>query len=544
MKQKKTLALTFLLAMTCVLTARDYTPEQRRAWLLKAEQCKPALNVTPVRPKQTVTVVRDSTAFQGCKVLPAGAIDGFYSRPVKDQPGVILDFGKHLTGYVSFAFTPMDKTPDAPARLRFTFGETPSEMSVPFDSHPGGLSRAWLQDEVLTVMMIPDTLTIPRRLAFRYVKVEVIAAPNYNFRISDVVCQAASSARQLPDELPAAVDPKIRMIDRVGQETLKECMQTVYEDGPKRDQRLWIGDLYLESMANNYTFKQYDLTKRCLYLLAGLAYENGFLNASVFERPAPHPQQKQLLYEYALLFNVALKDYLIASGDRETALDLWPVAKRQLDIVRTYLLEDGLVDFEKANKEWWVFFDWKNGLYKEVALQGVSIFAFRETYELAKLLGKQQEVSDLPASVKKMTQAARKHFYDKKKGVFLSAKNPQVSYASQIWMILSGVATVKEGQKALLALRTLPDVCRPGAPYLYHYYIQALVDCGMQKEAREALVNYWGGMIDKGADTFWEVYDPQNDYLSPYGFFPMNSYCHAWSCTPVYFIRKYPEIFQ
>ena len=48
----------------------------------------------------------------------------------------------------------------------------------------------------------------------------------------------------------------------------------------------------------------------------------------------------------------------------------------------------------------------------------------------------------------------------------------------------------------------------------------------------------------KGADTFWEVYDPNDDFRSPYNFFPINSYCHAWSCTPVYFINKYPEIFQ
>ena len=51
-------------------------------------------------------------------------------------------------------------------------------------------------------------------------------------------------------------------------------------------------------------------------------------------------------------------------------------------------------------------------------------------------------------------------------------------------------------------------------------------------------------MLEKGADTFWEAYDPNDDFLSPYNFFPVNSYCHAWSCTPVYFIRKYPEIFQ
>ena len=27
----------------------------------------------------------------------------------------------------------------------------------------------------------------------------------------------------------------------------------------------------------------------------------------------------------------------------------------------------------------------------------------------------------------------------------------------------------------------------------------------MQAEAKELLVNYWGGMVEKGADTFWEV---------------------------------------
>jgi hypothetical protein len=27
------------------------------------------------------------------------------------------------------------------------------------------------------------------------------------------------------------------------------------------------------------------------------------------------------------------------------------------------------------------------------------------------------------------------------------------------------------------------------------------------------LVNYWGGMVEKGADTFWEVYDPKDDFF-------------------------------
>ena len=28
------------------------------------------------------------------------------------------------------------------------------------------------------------------------------------------------------------------------------------------------------------------------------------------------------------------------------------------------------------------------------------------------------------------------------------------------------------------------------------------------------------------------------------GYTLLNSYCHAWSCTPVYFIVNYPDVFQ
>ena len=48
----------------------------------------------------------------------------------------------------------------------------------------------------------------------------------------------------------------------------------------------------------------------------------------------------------------------------------------------------------------------------------------------------------------------------------------------------------------------------------------------------------WGGMLDQGADTFWELYNPENPTESPYGSDMVNSYCHAWSCTPTYILRE------
>ena len=58
-------------------------------------------------------------------------------------------------------------------------------------------------------------------------------------------------------------------------------------------------------------------------------------------------------------------------------------------------------------------------------------------------------------------------------------------------------------------------------------------------EALAVMKNYWGGMAELGADTFWELYNPKNPDESPYGGTIVNSYCHAWSCAPAYFLRRY-----
>lgn len=147
------------------------------------------------------------------------------------------------------------------------------------------------------------------------------------------------------------------------------------------------------------------------------------------------------------------------------------------------------------------------------------------------------------ANADELTLAARKVFYDEANGVAVSGKNRQVSWLSQAWMIISGILDKEEGARAMSAVKDMEEACTPGSPYGWHYVMEALVRCGMAEEARNLIVGYWGDMVKRSADTFWEVYNPENDGFSPYNFFPINSYCHAWSCTPAYFIRKYPEIF-
>ncbi len=530
------------LLFTVNLSAQEVAfATQRELWLRKAEEAKPKLQESIVKPQCIVRSVADESAFQGWRMEPTEDVQALYGSSFKERREVILDLGDHYTGYFSMRVNHTGLPADAPLRFRLTFAEVPAELNTPFDPYPGSLSRAWLQDEVVTVMRLPEVVTVERRLACRYVKIELLAQSYYDFRIEDISFRAVTSAHGTPAALAPTTDKRIAKINEIGLKTLAECMQTVYEDGPKRDQRLWIGDLYLEALANAYSYKNHDLTKRCLYLLAALADEEGFLHATVYELPKPEPQTNQHTMDYSLLYGVALLEYLKETGDRTTAEELWPVVKYQIEFARTYL-KDWVYDVDKQ-PSWWLVFDWKDDLNRHAPIQGLMTFAIDKSYELACLLGREAEVKEWPSVVKQMRKASRERFYDKKRGVILSGDN-QVSYLSQVWMILSETLTPKEGVRALEYVLSDSSTCYPGSPYAYHYLIEAMLKCGMNDGARELLISYWGGMIDKGADTFWEVYDPNDDKKSPYGFFPINSYCHAWSCTPVYFINRYPQIFQ
>ena len=549
MNRGKRFAVGVLCALSALLSIVPAAAQEevwmggaRGGWLRKAAEAMPELRRTERHPAAVVRSVADTSAFQGWRMEYAEPVEALYGSSLKERQSVIVDMGRHMTGYFSFRIDHTGMPADAPIRLRLTFAEVPAELNTPFDPYPGGLSRAWLQDETVTVMRLPAEVHIERRVACRYVKIEVLATSYFDFRIGDIAFEAVTSASGEAPRLAAGTDPMIRRIYETGLETLSECMQTVYEDGPKRDQRLWIGDLYLESLANACSFRNHSLTRRCLYLLAALADEDGWLHATVYEYPEPEPQYNQHTMDYSLLYGVALLEYLKATGDTATAQELWPVVARQIEIARTYL-KDSLYDMQKQ-PQWWLVFDWKDDLDRHASVQGLMTFAVERGWELARMLGRESEAADWPDLVKSMRRASRDAFYDRRSGVVVSGPQRQVSYLSQVWMVLSGTLSPKEGARALTAVLDDPTACRPGSPYAYHYLIEALIACGMEDEARERLIGYWGGMIERGADTFWEVYDPADDYKSPYGFHPVNSYCHAWSCTPVYFINTYRDIFQ
>ncbi|HEN5143182.1 alpha-L-rhamnosidase-related protein [Klebsiella pneumoniae] len=501
-----------------------------------ANSLTPTLNVTRVNAMNTVIAQSEPTTLLGYTMVndEAHPLAHIKITPLQEREKIIIDFGRHVTGYLHFTLGWKGRGNDAPTRLRLVYGEVPSDVAESFYPYDGKLSAGWLPDEVITIQHLPQAVVISKRHAFRYVSIEIQAASrNFGLTFSDIYVNAVSSAG---DDLhkPATYDSALwQRIDDISLETLRECMQTCFEDGPRRDQRLWMGDLRLQALTNYISFEQNDLVKRCLYLFAGSLNEQGLMTACVYEKPEPQPGEGCML-DYAALFGPTLADYYQATEDRDTADRLLAVAINQLNIIGMHYV-DNTGCFHVPEKPS-CFVDWQKGLDKQAAMQGIIIYSCRRVIALAEQLGNRESCHSLQYLLEKMLIAART-FWDETLQCFISGPQRQLSWASQIWLVLADAASRQQQQQALTVVMHHPDAVPPMTPYLYHHMVSALVHCQLPERAKSLVLEYWGAMAEGGVDTYWEAFSLSDYAISPYGSKHINSYCHAWSCTPAYFIR-------
>jgi hypothetical protein len=91
----------------------------------------------------------------------------------------------------------------------------------------------------------------------------------------------------------------------------------------------------------------------------------------------------------------------------------------------------------------------------------------------------------------------------------------------------------EERLKATLRTLLEPGRASPArSGYMSYYLAEALFRCHQDADAVRRIREYWGGMIERGATTFWEVFDPS----TPEGRMPERlwSLCHEFCAGPVH----------
>lgn len=504
-------------------------------YLKKANERLPLLKHRQIIPSELVNIVSNTKIVGNVGTTFLDTINNLSNYHLGRDESIVLDLGDHHVGTFSVDIESVGSPMDAPLYIRVKFAEIAAELEYKTEDYDGWLSKSWIQEEYFHLDELPTTLSIPRRYSCRYIELKVIdTSPKWKAVFSNPIFISQTSAERENIKKIEINDNLLKEIYDTSVKTLEDCMQQVYEDGPKRDRRLWIGDLRLQALANYSTFQDRTLVERCLYLFAAMRTEDGKISANVFTSPNDIPDDT-FLFEYSLNFTTILFEYYEQFKDIRIVKDLYNVSKDSIDLALNCVDHHGRF-IEEEN--WPIFCDWSSEFNKTTAGQAMLIFTLRRFIQLTKLMGKNAEKYEKVLTL--MINFSLEKLFDTQQNLFIIEETNEANIASQVWMVLAEVMP-KEQNRLLMekSIEVFFPVTGIATPYMYHHISEALFVAGLIDEGQKLMKDYWGKMINLGADTFWEAFAPEDPNYSPYNSPMINSYCHAWSCTPAYLIDKY-----
>ena len=349
---------------------------KNQAFLEKALALIPVIHETEIAAVRCVSPEKQEDGRITIRPSAAGM-----GHPLQKGDRIVLEFGDHQVGYLTLKLGVKGFHADAPVRLRLHFAENPIELFEDPDDYHGWICSSWIEEEIIHVDVLPGVVSLPRRYAFRYVRIEVLdISSRFSLTVEEAYCRAVSSADDALLLPYGNEDPLYQRLDRIACRTLHNCMQAVFEDGPKRDRRLWLGDLRIQARVNYVTYRKNDLVKECLYLFAGSRFPDGRIAACLFTKPTVEADDTWL-FDYSLFFVVAFEEYMQQTNDEETLKDLYDIAMQQIEITLRYLEFDGTIEKERAAN---AFLDWNEEMNKSAGALAVLIYALRYARRLAR----------------------------------------------------------------------------------------------------------------------------------------------------------------
>lgn len=331
-------------------------------------------------------------------------------------------------------------------------------------------------------------------------------------------------------------DEVINRIWKVAAYTFHLNSREFFLDGIKRDRWVWSGDAYQSLFVNRYLFLDAAIEQRTLVALGGKRPVDAYINT---------------IMDYSYLWLMSLYEHYLTYGDVSFMEQIFPQATEVMQFCQSRTDEDGFVREKPGD---WVFIDWAP-MDKAGALCGEQILFAKalECYsKLCEVLG--ADGAKYLAQAKRLQSAVKERFYDIERNVFIdsyeSGKN-FVSRHSNILAYLFLPLTEEEKQDIYQNVVLNDNVQQITTPYFKFYENQVHCEAfhagyrgehqgGASLEA--SLRDYYGSMLDTGATSLYEEYDPAmtgTKHYAMYGHPYEKSLCHAWSASPIYLLGRY-----
>ena len=343
-------------------------------------------------------------------------------------------------------------------------------------------------------------------------------------------------------------DPMLNRIWEVGRWTLRMNMHDHYEDCPFREQLPYCGDLHVSALLAYHAFGDYALARETLLKLARLQRDDGRIPG---HGPVPYSFPKAIP-EFPARWLIALHDYWRHSGDARLINDLWPNVKRLLDWHARWHDETGLMR-QLPTELRSDFVDNLAGIPMDgpvLAVQCFYFLALGAAERLAGAVGDGATAGVCGERKRRLADAINARFWDKDLGGYRSClsgtgeaksrltadldpdKNVPLSQISNGMILYAGITPADRLDAALATLLDPTRATPARSGHMNYFLTESLFRNGKGSEAVGRIRDYWGGMIARGATTFWEVFDPsapEDRQLDR-----MWSLCHAFCAGPLH----------
>jgi hypothetical protein len=254
--------------------------------------------------------------------------------------------------------------------------------------------------------------------------------------------------------------------------------------------------------------------------------------------PEPVHEHVNGLPSYSAWWVVAESEYVLRWGDLDQ------LRAMKLRLVQLLARMEGELDGRgvyRATGGGKPFVDWSPGLSGDSpearrATHFEYLLAFRRAAWMLEVAGDKAAAAKARARAEAMTAAAKQYL-----------READLSYGDR-WQtnaiaVLAGAATSAEERAAAWKVLGRTVTGRKASDHITPYYglyvLMAMSELGHRAEALAWMKSYWGGMLDMGATSLWEAWDPSYAGDDPHakmeaddkvGYY--TSMAHGWSGGP------------
>lgn len=431
-----------------------------------------------------------------------------YSQKLQVNGYTIYDFGKETFGYIKLYNIKGN------GKIFLYYGESIEEAL--------DIENCETYD-VVTVKSQQESYVHEHSRGFRYVNVCLEGAE---------FDEASLMHEYLPVKYRGEFHCSDELVNRIFETslyTLHLNSRETFLDGIKRDRWFWSGDAYQSYLLNYYSFFDKEINQRTIWALRG----KGLVDSHINHIP-----------DYTFYWFISLYDHYLYTKDTAFLRSAYDSAVHLMDYCLELRNEDGFIEGRDCD---WVFVDWadmpKDGV---LSVEQILFYQALKTMETFAALFEDVQNEQL---YMKTSEELKKNifdtFYDEEKGVFyhhnINGKTTKlVTRYSNIFALMFGLLPEDTKEKTIKNALLNDEIQKIVTPYCKFYEMIGLCEANKKDEVLNFIREYWGGMLNLGATTFWELFDPsQTEHYSMYGRPYGKSLCHAWGASPIYLLGKY-----